>query len=414
MTNSKTTRVMYFATFVSHESGASHALRQTVTRVSAFGIKAFLVIPDSDESRRMFPDTEFEVIYLNMGRPRRTWNLLLHMKYVASLPGILSALNKMIRSRGIQVVHCNEITDFVGGWAARMCRIPCIYHVRHDGIPRLYRTTLALLLHRTAAAIVVPSRSTASWLSSGIVPLKKRVRLIHDYAFDPMKYHSEISGVDLRRDLGVKENELLVLSVSKLILSKGHLCFIKAAAAVRTKLNNVKFAIVGDLVPGHANEANAIKKLAAELTPELLFLGSRTDLPTVYAASDIAVHCPIYPDPYPTVVLLPMLAGKPVIGTRIGGIPEQIEDGRTGILVPPSDPVALAEALIDLRTYPSKRATLGMSGLQNINKQLNTESQGQLMAELYYRVIKERSSRGHEMTGYDVVSAAQPTTNIVD
>jgi glycosyltransferase involved in cell wall biosynthesis len=220
------------------------------------------------------------------------------------------------------------------------------------------------------------------WLSIASVSLARRLNLIRDYAFDPQKYKPETSGTALRTELGVAADEVLVVLVSKLVTPKGHLCFLRAAEQVQACSDRIKFAIVGGPVPGHSEEALAIEA-AAKATPAVMFLGPREDLANIYAAADIAVHCPIYPDPYPTVVLLAMLMAKPIIGTRIGGIPEQIEDGCTGVLIPPADPRALADALLDLVGNPTKRTILGSAAMSKMMAEVSTQKQGTFLAELY-------------------------------
>jgi glycosyltransferase involved in cell wall biosynthesis len=386
-------RVLYFSTFVSRESGASYALRQMVRRVARSGIRSTVVIPDSLESREMFSDQEFDVVYLEMQRPRRTFNFVTHASYCLSFPKTLLALRRLIRDRNVQIVHCNEITDFIAAFAAKLSGVPCVYQVRHDGIPNPYRRVLTLTLKTTADAIVVPSKSTATWLGSDVNSLAERISLIYDYAFDPDEYQTGTSGIAVRRELGIGSNEIFVILVSKLVTPKGHLCFVRAAEIAQASSTRIRFAIVGGPVPGHEGEALTIQALARKVAPSILFLGARLDLAEVYAACDIAVHCPIYPDTYPTVVLLPMLMGKPVIGTRIGGIPEQIEHGKTGVLVPPDDPGALARAFLDLAQDPCARATFGGAAMKKLRGELATQAQGSLLAELYRKVWRYHLQR---------------------
>ena len=90
-------KVLFFTTYASAESGASHALLQTIKRVQTVGIKPLVVIPDSAEGRAMFPESEFEVIYLDLLRPRRTWNPLIQARYGLSFPATFSLLRRIIR-----------------------------------------------------------------------------------------------------------------------------------------------------------------------------------------------------------------------------------------------------------------------------------------------------------------------------
>ncbi len=393
-----TRKVLFFSTFVSQESGASHALLRTVRRVEATGFHPLLVIPDSDDSRAMFPSTDFDVVYLNIRRPRITWNPAIQGRYLASFPRMLYSIRQIIRKRNVDIVHSNEITDFVGGMAARSCSLPSVYHVRHDGIPRPYRRLLVSMLRRTSDAIIVPSNSTKAWITAVASGLAPRIRLIHDYAFDASAYQQPVSGADFRRELGVPADAILVTLVSKLVLPKGHQCFIRAAERVLKTVRNVVFVIVGGELPGRAADANAIKALARKLAPALKFAGPRSDLPAVYSASDIVVHCPVYPDTYPTVVLLPMLLGKPVIGSRIGGIPEQIEHDVTGVLVPADNAHALAESIAQLASDPGRRQRLGFAALTRIIKQLESQKQGAALEDLYNELLPKDSHAIHGAT----------------
>jgi|SRR6185437_115503 glycosyltransferase involved in cell wall biosynthesis len=383
-------KVLFFSTAVTNQSGSSYALRETVRRVEASGVKSLLVVPNSLGSRQMFPKNEFNVIYLEMRRPRRTYNLLALGRYFLFFPITLFALVRIIRQENCDLVHFNEITDFIAGLAAKFCGVSCVCHVRHDGIPQPHRWLLLLMLKGTVQAIVVPSRSTAAWIASERSDLANRIKLIYDYAFDVNEYSPSISGKDFRAELGIDEDVVLVVLVSKLVTIKGHHCFIRAAAkALSTSKGKMCFVVVGGEVPGHETEAREIESLASTLIAGdgLRFVGSRSDLPVVYAACDIAVHCPIYPDPYPTVVLLPMLVGKPVIGSNIGGIPEQIEHGENGVLVPPNDSNALASAIIDLSDDTMRRQKLGIAAMRKILKELAPHTQGQLLANLYASVL---------------------------
>ena len=383
--------------FVSQEGGACHALRETVRRVASRGVEPFVVVPECEDSLAMFPKSEFDVAYLKMQRPRRTWNAAIHGKYLASFPSTFLALRRLIRQRGIHLVHFNEITDFIGGMAARSCGVPCVCHVRAHRLPNPYRAALLSTLKATVDAVVVPSKYTASWIASDAAGLADRVKLIHDFAFDLDMSKAFAVESGFRRELGIPAEAILVLLVSKLATPKGHLCFIRAAQKVLKASKEIHFVIVGGPVPGHEGEATEIRRLAEKLTPPpgLQLAGPRSGIPSVFQASNIVVHCPVYPDPFPTVVLLGMLAGKPVIASRIGGIPEQIEDGRTGILVPPDDADCLANAILQLARDPAKRELLGSAARETVREQWLPDAQGQMLADLYAEVIKRRGLEGN-------------------
>lgn len=382
-------RVLFFTSFVSLESGASHALLRTVKRVQAFGVEPTLVIPESPDSREMFPSSTWDVVYLPIERPRRSWDPRIQRRYLLSFPRTLFSLRKIIHEKQVDLVHFNEITDSIAGMAAKSVGIPSICHVRCDCPPQPYRWLLLRALAKTTEAIVVPSKSTAGWIRSAAKALTDKIRLVYDYAFDVSEYDQSTRNSEFRAELDIPADSVLVVLVSKLTVQKGHQCFIRAAEIVLKRSPEVHFVIVGDAVPGHANEASEIRRLAQKLVPQLRFVGRRSDLPAIYSACDIAVHCPIYPDPYPTVVLLPMLAGRAVIGTRIGGIPEQIENEKTGLLVPPDDPHSLATAILRLAMNRKRCELLGVTARDKLRAEMTSEAQGRILADIYADVLRE-------------------------
>ncbi|MGH9714425.1 MAG: glycosyltransferase family 4 protein [Candidatus Acidiferrales bacterium] len=404
--------VLFFSTFVSHESGASYALRKTIRNVAARGVRPVVVVPDSADSREMFPTSEFDAVYLKIERPRRTRNPLIQGHWAANSISTFLSLRRLIRERRVDLVHCNEITDFIAGIAAKSCGVPSVCHVRTDRPPNPYRSLLLATLNQVASAVVVPAKSTAAWVIADRMELTRRTHVIYDWAFDVSAYESATGRAATRRELAIRPDEIMVLLVSKLVSPKGHECFVRAAENVRQAGKDIRFVVVGGPVSGHEKEAAAIKRLAEELipAPALQFIGPRSDLPALYAASDIAVHCPIYADPYPTVVLLAMAAGKPVIGSLIGGIPEQIEHNSAGVLVPANDSDALAGAILNLARDPARRESLGAAAKRWVRENFTPEKQGRLLARVYAQVLaanplKHDSPAGSALTGEEFVEA---------
>jgi glycosyltransferase involved in cell wall biosynthesis len=91
-------------------------------------------------------------------------------------------------------------------------------------------------------------------------------------------------------------------------------------------------------------------------------LGARDDVPRLLAACDVVVHASVLAEPFGRVLVEAMLAGRPVVATDAGGVPEVVTDGETGVLVPPGDAYALGDALTSLRHDASRAAALARSG----------------------------------------------------
>jgi glycosyltransferase involved in cell wall biosynthesis len=137
---------------------------------------------------------------------------------------------------------------------------------------------------------------------------------------------------------------------------------IAAARRILARHPAIEIQIVGD---GPCREE--LVKLAREVgvLPHVTFMGHRDDVPAILTASDLFV-LPSASEASPNVVLEAMAAGLPVVASRVGGIPELVDDGVTGHLVPPSDPDALASAILDLLDHPNRGAAFGQAGRMRI------------------------------------------------
>jgi glycosyltransferase involved in cell wall biosynthesis len=169
-------------------------------------------------------------------------------------------------------------------------------------------------------------------------------------------------GAAFRRELGWKPGEALVGNVAHLADHKGQRYLVEAIPRVLLECPRTRFVIVGE---GELEEE--LKSLAASLGlgDRLTFTGFRTDVPAILDALDLFVMSS-HLEGLGTIVLDAMAAGKPVVATRAGGIPEIIEDGRSGLLVPARDPAALAAAVVDVLRHPDLGASLAHEGRQRV------------------------------------------------
>lgn len=382
-------RVLFFASDISPQSGASHALLLTAKRLQARGVETSVAAPDSAASRAFFSGFQGEVHFLRIDRPRRTTNPITLMKTAWSCFRTTLALRRILRGQGHHLLHLNEINDVFYGFAAWLARVPCLSHVRSDELPNPYRAILVSLLRMIADRIIVPSVSTRNWIVNRSRTLDQRTTIIYDCAFDVERYDPSVSGAWFRRQLGVSRNAPLVLLVSKLQIAKGHLSFIEAAKEVASRHPHVRFAVIGCEVDGHQDEAATIRSAAEAAVQKgfLQMIGVLPDLTGAFAAADIVVHCPIYPDPYPTVLLLGMAMQKALVASNIGGIPEQVQHNSSGLLFPAGDASALARLLMDLIEDPDKRLALGFEAKRRVRAICDPARQAEQILEQYNSVL---------------------------
>jgi len=157
---------------------------------------------------------------------------------------------------------------------------------------------------------------------------------------------------------------------------KGHTVFIEAAKYVIEQFPAARFLIIGGIV-FHKDVAYAkqLKKLVKEkrLTNEAIFLGFRSDVPEIIASLDIFVLASLT-EPFGKVVVEAMAMKKPVVATRVGGVPEIIEHSKSGILIPPGDATTLAEAIIKVAKDENRARRIGVEGRRTVMRKFNLGS----------------------------------------
>jgi len=121
-------------------------------------------------------------------------------------------------------------------------------------------------------------------------------------------------------------------------------------------------------------------------------LGFRRDVPALLGASDLFVLSTDLWEGLPLTILEAMAAGLPVVASRVGGTPEAVEDGETGLLVPPKDPVALEEAMYSLLSNPAKAAAMGQAGRERVARYFTLERMVQEIAAIYEEEMPCRHS----------------------
>jgi glycosyltransferase involved in cell wall biosynthesis len=148
------------------------------------------------------------------------------------------------------------------------------------------------------------------------------------------------------------------------------------------------------LLVGEGREVAALKRQAEELgiNSRLHFLGTRRDLSRIFAALDLFVHPSLW-EGLPLTLLMAMGAGLPVVGTRVSGVTEVIEDGQNGCLVPPGDSQALAQAVLNLYHHPELRRRLGDAARKTVAERHSQEAMLRRLEQIYLQILAGKKFR---------------------
>ncbi len=191
----------------------------------------------------------------------------------------------------------------------------------------------------------------------------------------------------LRSDLGVPASAPLVGIVGRLVPIKAHELFLQAAERVGRTRPDVHFAIVGD---GELWDELHRAIRAKGLEDRVHFSGWRADLAAVYSDLDVVVCCSRN-EGTPVSLIEACAAGRPVIGTDVGGIPDIITPGVNGLLVGSGDPAALASAIQDLVADPDKCASMGMAGQRIVLERHGADRMVNELKDLYRNLLEAQS-----------------------
>jgi glycosyltransferase involved in cell wall biosynthesis len=190
----------------------------------------------------------------------------------------------------------------------------------------------------------------------------------------------------LARDrLGISQDALVISSVANLFRYKGHAELLRALSVIERDLPPDWFLLaVGRDAVGHLSELRAlIDELG--LSSHIRFLGQREDVPAVLSAADIHVSAS-FTEGFPNNILEAMCAGLPVVATAVGGVPEQVVHGETGLLVPSMDINALGAAVLNLAKNCDLRLQMGRSGRESVQRRFPIESSVNGLARIYSRL----------------------------
>ncbi len=171
--------------------------------------------------------------------------------------------------------------------------------------------------------------------------------------------------------------------VGNLLPVKGHLDFLEMARRLEDAGADAEYWIVGEELHGDGTRARIEARCRElRLDERTTFFGHRDDVPDLIAGMDVVV-CPSHVEPFGRVLIEAMASERPVVATRVGGIPEVVEDGVTGWLVPPGSPADLADRALRLLSNAELRASMGRAGRLRAERCFGLEAHAQRIREVY-------------------------------
>jgi glycosyltransferase involved in cell wall biosynthesis len=185
--------------------------------------------------------------------------------------------------------------------------------------------------------------------------------------------------------LGIPNAMQMVVSAGRLSPEKGHRFLVEAVGMLQGNINDTHFVFCGD---GPCQKELESRAKTIGVSETCHFIGFRRDLKEIFQAMDLLV-LPSLTEGLPNVVLEAFACAKPVVATNVGGVPEIVEDGVNGALVPPGRADLLAEAVKNSLAAPEKRRRMGEAGYQKVKSEFSFESQTEKLEAIYSEVLKD-------------------------
>lgn len=290
---------------------------------------------------------------------------------------------RLIKQASVDVVNTHSGDDsFLCAIAGRLSSIrPVIVRTRHLMLPITSKTTYSLFPHK----VVAVSESVRQYLVKEKGIPGDRVVTVPT-GVDLERFDPDSTPDLLREELGAGPKTLIVGTVAILRRKKGHHVLLDAIPDIVREVPDVMFVFAGD-GPQRENIEARIKELGVERHVRLL--GLRKDIPTVLKGLDLFV-LPTLQEALGTSILEASAMRKAVVSTRVGGVPEAVREGETGLLVEPEDKDGLAGAVSRLLKDSTLRASMGENGRAMVEKEYSTVRMVERMLNVYTDLLGKR------------------------
>jgi len=303
--------------------------------------------------------------------------VVLKMRGAWHLDAVLR-LASLIRRERVDIVHTHSSIDgWVGGMAARLRGVPVV-RTRHVSIP--IRRGLNPVYRWLADRVVTSGEAIrALVVAAGVAP-ERVVAIPAGVRLE--EFESLAGGEDLGRSLGLSRP--VIGSVAMFRGSKGHQFLLDAFALVRERRPTARLLLVGD-----GGRRAWVESLARErgLGEAVLFTGFRPDVPALLSVMDCFVLASTRTEGVPQSLLQAFAAGVPVVASAVGGVPEVVEDGVTGLLAPPENAPALARAIEAVLEEPEAATARARTARAVVRQRFSQDLSVSRLLALYREVL---------------------------
>lgn len=379
--------------------GASRVLLNLLKRIDRNKVFPFVVCGSGSELIQRVKTLEIPYATAQMPWFTRKAGLFGRLGYLFHMVIFGNLLRKVVNEHDGLIIHANNtIAALYCAVPARLLCKPMVWHM-HDILEQdLFNKIFMRVAGWGASRILCVSEATKNGLVAFGVD-ERKCQVVYNY-LEPVTLSDSARQQTLREEFAVPAGMRIVGMVGNLCWLKGQMVLLRAVNAILGRCPDTVFVIVG----GINNEVDFPYKNDLEefiiregFSRKVYMLGFRHDAARLIAEMDILVHPPIQPDSQPLVLLEAMAAGKPVVASMIGGIPEMVTSGVNGFLIPPDDDKALADSVCRLLENPDLMYTMGREGQRAAMQKYSVDVFLDSLSAAYDEVLNERAPTDKEV-----------------
>ena len=334
-------------------------------------------IPWPRRSGFVIADRNTNYLLWNLEAGKRIHDLTMDIVHVEAGAGFGYARTREPGRRPF-VVQAQGLEEFKALWLKRAAYLPLRLATRYAV--------------RRAQKVIVPDHAMEEEVRRILsVPSEKTVVIPLAIDLEEVELPPAENRAELAERWNLADDAKVLLSVGRHESYKGFDVLARALARVKNELPHPWTWVLVGSGPQKSELESLVGQLGIAQTTRFTDAVSDWDLATLYERADLFVHPTLY-EGSSLVTLEAMAHAKPIVGTRVGGIPDKIEEGINGFLVPPGDEDALAKAVVKALSHGSKLVELGREGRRRVESNFNWTHRARQLMDLYGQVLDEQSS----------------------
>jgi glycosyltransferase involved in cell wall biosynthesis len=388
--------------------GLIHSI-QSLDRQEYFPI---VILPADMPTGMLSPELErlgVEYHFANLGILRRKYlkpRAILRLA-IELLKGI-AYVRSIARDRRVALVYTNTFVTVSGAIGGKLAGVPVLWHIREIlSLPRPVRWLLCKTLGLCADRVVCISKAVRDSVLKEAPNLARKSVVVYN-AVSVAANDGVGKDIGLREELRLPQGAPLVGMVGRISHWKGQEILAEAAALVLRNHRDAHFVAVGSYFADESHYLQKLTSLISDLGLDGKFhlVGYRSNVTEVYRALDVFVLPSMKPEPFGRVTVEAMMQGRAVIATNHGGTVELIEDGVTGMLVPPSDTTALAAAIESLLVDRPMREKMGRAAALYAKQNFGLPGYGSQMRNIINELVAQECMAVNDISNAAPLDAA--------